>query len=68
LASLLFGACPGGFLLSARPTQPAHGLPTAAPSPLPFAEALPSRVEQYAPVHGSPALAPVAFASARDGG
>jgi len=31
-----FGIWPGGFLLSALPTQPAHGLPPALPPPLPF--------------------------------
>jgi hypothetical protein len=46
LWSLPSGACPGGFLLSALPTQPAHGLPLATPSPRPFSEAEPSRVEQ----------------------
>src|SRR5205823_12448748 len=38
------GSWPGGFLLSALPTQPAHGLPTASPFPLPLPDGEPSRV------------------------
>jgi hypothetical protein len=45
-ASLPFGYWPCGFLLSALPTQPAHGLPTAFPVPLPFSDGDPLRVEQ----------------------
>jgi len=41
-----FGICPFGFLLSAFPTQPAHGLPVALPVPLPFSDGEPLRVEQ----------------------
>jgi len=38
------GACPEGFLLSALPTQPAHGRPDALPVPLPLSEGDPFRV------------------------
>ena len=44
LPSLGPGSWPGGFLLSALPTQPAHGLPTASPFPLPLPDGDPSRV------------------------
>ncbi|HVA61985.1 MAG TPA: hypothetical protein VNG13_15820 [Mycobacteriales bacterium] len=37
---------PGGFLLSALPTQPAQGFPVALPFPLPLPDGEPSRVEQ----------------------
>ncbi|MHB2024952.1 MAG: hypothetical protein ACYCO3_16800 [Mycobacteriales bacterium] len=58
---------PGGFLLSALPTQPAHGLPVAWPLPSPFFDGAPLRVEQYfAPVHCP--LAPPEFWSAFDSG
>lgn len=39
------GSWPFGFLLSALPTQPAHGLPPALPLPLPFIAGAPLRVE-----------------------
>jgi hypothetical protein len=48
-ASDPFGSCPCGFLLSAFPTQPAHGSPVALPLPFPFALGDPLRVEQYGP-------------------
>src|SRR6266568_3822157 len=48
------GSWPGGFLLSALPTHPAHGLPPAFPSPFPFCEAEPSRVESYGPCTFAP--------------
>src|SRR3954471_10895660 len=47
--NVVAGSCfswPGGFLLSALPTQPAQGLPVALPLPLPFSDGEPSRVEQ----------------------
>src|SRR3954468_21388144 len=58
---------PGGFLLSALPTQPAHGLPVALPPPFPLPDALPSRVEQYDP-QSPPLLAPPGLWSAFDWG
>lgn len=54
-------------MLSALPTQPAHGLPTDQPFPLPFPEAEPLRVEQYGPPAHFP-LAPPVFLSAFDNG
>src|SRR3954452_12829034 len=58
-----FGAWPFGFLLSAFPTQPAHGLPLALPPPLPFFDGVPSRVEHDDP-RGHCLLAPLEFLSA----
>jgi hypothetical protein len=63
LLSEAFGICPCGFLLSALPTQPAHGSPVATPPPLPLCDADPSRVEQYGPPGHWP-FAPPVFASA----
>src|SRR3954453_23604166 len=67
LWSLPFGYWPLGFLLSALPTQPAHGLPVALPPPLPLPDGLPSRVEQYGPSGHCP-LAPPEVWSALDTG
>lgn len=53
--------------MSALPTQPAQGLPTAAPPPLPFRDGEPFLVEQYAP-HTPPLLAPPECLSAVDSG
>jgi hypothetical protein len=50
--------------LSALPTHPAQGFPTAAPAPLPFPERDPSRVESYEPW----ILAPWPLKSAFDDG
>jgi hypothetical protein len=43
-------------LLSALPTQPAHGFPTAAPLPLPFAAEPPLLVASYGPDAFAPPL------------
>lgn len=61
------GNWPGGFLLSALPTQPAHGFPLAKPVPLPFKEAAPFRVERYW-FDADVLLAPVLFESAGEKG
>jgi hypothetical protein len=50
-------------LLSALPTQPAQGLPTARPWPLPLPDGAPCRVEQYGPPGQSP-FAPPGLVSA----
>src|SRR5207302_933455 len=60
-----FGYWPLGFLLSALPTQPAHGFPTALPLPLPLPDGEPLRVEQYGPPGHFP-FAPPEFESARE--
>jgi len=53
--------------LSARPTQPAQGLPTAAPPPLPFMEGRPLLVELYGlGFEVLPGLAPCPFWSAEE--
>ena len=49
--------------MSALPTQPAQGLPVALPSPLPFPEGEPSRVDLYW-LEALVSLAPVLFWSA----
>src|SRR3954465_15047367 len=47
LWSVPFGNWPGGFLLSALPTQPWHGSPVAAPLLFPLRDARPSQVLAY---------------------
>ena len=64
LPSLGPGSWPGGFLLSALPTHPAHGLPTALPLPFPFSDGAPLRVESYGPW----VFAPWPLKSAFEGG
>jgi hypothetical protein len=64
LWSLGPGCCPGGFLLSALPTQPAHGLPTALPFPFPLRDGLPLRVDMYGIVVFGPGFAPFPLRSA----
>src|SRR5438309_444930 len=57
LGSVPLGCWPWGFLLSALPTQPWHGLPLALPLPLPFWEARPSQVLAYGlPLAADPPL------------
>jgi hypothetical protein len=64
------GIWPGGFLLSALPTQPAHGLPTALPLPVPLPAEPPVLVALYGPDEFAPPVcdadtfAPVADADA----
>ena len=55
--------------MSALPTHPAHGFPVAAPLPLPFMDAEPSRVDLYGlGLDGDPGFAPVPFKSALEYG
>jgi hypothetical protein len=54
LGSDPFGICPGGFLLSALPTQPAHGKPTALPLAFPLPGVPPLLVALYGPEEFAP--------------